>query len=184
MCCDAQDSQVFRTRRWLLYDLPMPMFLCRWPNGDFTIVEADDEDHAIELLDEWENADSAVIIPMVDCMFNFRLNDGGDIELQEIGADTQEFIRETCYPELEKVINDVREKDGDVYTPESIERIRAAVEHERTRQDVVTPEPAETEMGKDLQRGMDMARVTANRAVQREGARILDFIKTDPKKIQ
>jgi len=166
------------------YHMGMAMFLCRWSNGDFSIVDADDEDHAVELLDEFANADSAKIVPMLDCMFDFRLNDRGEIELAQIGSDTENAIREACYPELEKVIEDVDENEDGDCAPERLERIRVAVEHERTRQKVASPEPADTEAGKDLQREMDMARATANRVVQRKGAQIQESMKTDGKKVQ
>jgi hypothetical protein len=161
----------------------MAMFLCRWSNGDFSIVDADDEDHAVELLDEFANAHSAKIIPMLDCMFDFRLNDRGEIELGQIGSDTENALREACYPELEEVIEDVDENEGGDCTPERLERIRVAVEHERTRQKVASPEPADTEAG-DLQQGIDMARASANRVVQRKRAQILESMKTDGKKVQ
>jgi hypothetical protein len=37
----------------------MAMFLCRWPNGDFSIVSAATKSDAVELLDEWGNAEQA-----------------------------------------------------------------------------------------------------------------------------
>ena len=154
------------------YHMGMAMFLCRWSNGDFSIVDADDEDHAVELLDEFANADSAKIIPMLDCMFDFRLNDRGEIELAQIGSDTENAVREACYPELERSIADMEDKDDGDCTPERLERIRVAVEYERTRQKVASPEPADTEAGKDLQQDMDMARATATGSFN---ARVLRF---------
>ena len=176
------DSQFFNATPQ--YHVCMAMFLCRWTNGDFSLVDADDEDHAVELLDEFANADSAKIIPMLDCMFDFRLNDRGEIELAQIGSDTENAIREACYPELEEVIEDVDENEDGDCTPERLERIRVAVEHERTRQKVASPEPADTEAGKDLQQDMDMARATATRVVPRKGAQIQESMKTDGKKVQ
>ena len=35
----------------------MAICLCRWPNGEFSIVNAKTKDDAIELLDEWGNAE-------------------------------------------------------------------------------------------------------------------------------
>jgi hypothetical protein len=35
----------------------MPVFLCRWPNGDFSMVKANNKDQAIEFLDEIDNAE-------------------------------------------------------------------------------------------------------------------------------
>jgi hypothetical protein len=37
----------------------MPVYLCRWPNGDLTVVGASNKQEAIGLLDEFGNADHA-----------------------------------------------------------------------------------------------------------------------------
>jgi hypothetical protein len=49
----------------------MAVYLCRWPNGEFSIVSARTKDDAIELLDEWGNAEQASLTRMTDCMFDF-----------------------------------------------------------------------------------------------------------------
>ena len=163
----------------------MPIFLCRWPNGEFSIVNANSKDHAVELLDEWANAESANITRMPECMFDFRLNDRGEIELSGIGETTEEFVREKCYPELEHALDTAERDDGD-FTQAGLEQIRAAVEHERTRlyNTPHKPRPADTELGRDLQREMDMARATANRHVGRRAKEILQTMKIDGKKVQ
>jgi hypothetical protein len=61
----------------------MAVYLCRWPNGEFSIVSARTKDDAIELLDEWENAEQASLTPMTDCMFNIRLSNVGGPEAGE-----------------------------------------------------------------------------------------------------
>ena len=42
----------------------MAIYLCRWPNGEFSIVNAKTKDDAIELLDEWGNAEQASLTRM------------------------------------------------------------------------------------------------------------------------
>jgi hypothetical protein len=37
----------------------MPLFICRWQNGDFSAVSASSRAEALELLDEVSNADVA-----------------------------------------------------------------------------------------------------------------------------
>jgi hypothetical protein len=78
----------------------MAIYLCRWPNGEFSIVNAKTKSDAVELLDEWGNAEQASLTRMADCMFDFRLSDDGEIELANVGESTQESIMETGYPEL------------------------------------------------------------------------------------
>jgi hypothetical protein len=63
----------------------MAIFICRWPNGEFSIVAARTKSDAIELLDEWGNAEQASLKQMPECMFDFRLDDRGQIELAQIG---------------------------------------------------------------------------------------------------
>jgi hypothetical protein len=79
----------------------MAIYLCRWPNGDFSIVNAQTKSEAIELLDEWGNAEQASLRRMTDCMFDFRLADDGQIELADVGESTHDCIMQTCYPELD-----------------------------------------------------------------------------------
>jgi hypothetical protein len=76
----------------------MPNYLCRWPNGDFSIVNARTKAEAIEMLDEWGNAEQAFLSRMADCMLDFRLSDDGEIELLNISESTHDEIMETCYP--------------------------------------------------------------------------------------
>jgi len=82
----------------------MAIYLCRWPNGEFSVVSAKTKSDAIELLDEWGNAEQASLTRMPDCMLDFRLDDDGQIELADVGEATYDHILRTCYPELEKTL--------------------------------------------------------------------------------
>src|ERR1700685_1518673 len=82
----------------------MAIYLCRWPNGEFSIVNAKTKDEAIELLDEWGNAEQALLTRMTDCMFDFRLTDDGQIELANISEYTADRIMKTCYPTLSEAL--------------------------------------------------------------------------------
>ena len=66
----------------------MAIYLCRWPNGEFSIVSAKTKGAAIELLDEWGDAEQAFLLRMTDCMLDFRLGGDGQIELANIGEST------------------------------------------------------------------------------------------------
>lgn len=80
------------------------LYLCRWPNGDFSIVKADDRKTAVVQLDEWAGAEPDWLTPMDACMIDFRLSDKGEIELTEFGEETADFIWDKCYPELDRVL--------------------------------------------------------------------------------
>jgi hypothetical protein len=55
----------------------MAIYLCRWPNGDFSIVSASNKNHAIELLDEFGSAEYTKLMRMPDCLLDFSLNPMG-----------------------------------------------------------------------------------------------------------
>ncbi len=55
----------------------MPVFLCRWPNGDISIAAARTKDDVIEKLDEFGNADHADLFQLRDFMVDFTLKDDG-----------------------------------------------------------------------------------------------------------
>jgi hypothetical protein len=152
----------------------MAMYLCRWPNGDFSIVSASTKSDAIEMLDEWGNAEQAALTRMADCMFDFRLRDDGEVELAAIGEATEEYVMQTCYPELQKALATAEEDDGED-SPRDHERIREAVERERTRLwgDQPTPKPAATQIGRDIQKQLGAAGVVVNRVVDRVAIRRL-----------
>ena len=114
----------------------MAIYLCRWPNGDFSIVSAKTKADAIELLDEWGNAEQAFLSRMPDCMFDFRLRDDGRIELVDIGESTHDCIMETCYPELDKAFASAEwDETGLGHSAKGREQIRADLERAfRTRE--------------------------------------------------
>ena len=148
----------------------MAIYICRWPNGEFSIVAARTKSDAIELLDEWGNAEQASLKQMPDCMFDFRLDDSGQIELAQIGEAAHDYIMETCYPGLGEVLMKADWDDElQDHSAKGYEQIRAAVEHERNRLwDKQPPgKDADTALGRDIQQHMGASSVVANRAVRR-----------------
>jgi len=161
------------------------MYLCRWPNGEFSIVNATTKDDAIVLLDEWGNAEQASLKRMPDCMFDFRLRDDGEIELGDIGEATYDFIMETCYPELEKALSAAEsDESGSDVSAGGQKQIRDAVERERTRLwDSQSPaKKAETELGRDIQKNTGAASVLVNRIVRQAATKRLQSKEVQGKK--
>jgi hypothetical protein len=154
----------------------MTIYLCRWPNGEFSVVSAKSKSDAIELLDEWGNAEQASLTRMSDCMFDFRLDDDGQIELADIGGATHDHLMRTCYPELEKTLETAEWDDtGVAYSADSRVRIREAVESERKRlwsNQPPAPE-AQTEVGRQIQKQTGAASVVINRIVRRAATKRL-----------
>src|SRR5215469_3712430 len=87
-----------------ILECPMSIYLCRWTNGDVSIVSASNIADALKAWDEFANADDAVIARMPECSVSLRLNDLGELELGRFGDNTHEFIMETCYPKLAEVL--------------------------------------------------------------------------------
>ena len=158
----------------------MPVFLCRWPNGDFSIVAARNREDAIFELDEWDNAELAQIWKMEKCMVDFTLNDLGRIELSQLGQQTRDEIMEKCYPDLEKTLtSDPRLPDdgreAEAYPESAKQVIKDAVDHERQRMTKKKRrgKNADTELGRDIQRQMGAASVVVNRLSREHARRVL-----------
>lgn len=151
-------------------------YLCRWPNGDFSLVTANTQREALVELDEWDAAHSSQLFPLESCMVDFRLNDLGEIELKQFGEETEDIIWETSYPELRALLSRVVPQNASEYTAETKESIRQAVEHERTRLWKNQPEspPAETEIGRTLQKRLRTSGPVADYYVQEMATRILE----------
>ncbi len=163
----------------------MGMYLCRWPNGDFSIVNPRTKIEAVELLDEWGNAEQATLTRFGDCMFDFRLNDSGEIELAAIGGATDECIMEICYPELDNAFATAEcDESGLDYSATGHAQIRAAVELERTRLFEGRPQVkrAATGLGRDIQEQMGAPSVMVNRIVREATRKRLESYEGEGKK--
>lgn len=153
------------------------MYLCRWPNREFSLVMASTRREALIELDEWAPGHPGQLFPMESCMLDFGLNEEGEIQFNEFGEDTEAFIWETAYPVLDEVrySEALMGPDGQ-YTPEGKELIRKAVEQERARLWENQPKgpEAETEAGKQLQKELGMAGPVADYHIQETARRILE----------
>ncbi|SPE29816.1 hypothetical protein SBA2_460031 [Acidobacteriia bacterium SbA2] len=134
------------------------VFLCRWPNGDFSIVTANTRREALVQLDEWAGAHPSFLVPLETCLVDFQLNDLGEIKLNEFGEVTDRIVWEQCYPELDRILSSPkmalsgsRQHDRDARN-----QIRRAVRHERTRlwKNQPDPLPSKTDAGRRLQKAM------------------------------
>src|SRR4030095_1940700 len=125
----------------------MPVFLCRWENGDFSIVKAANKEQAIEFLDEVGNAENQPITALTDFMVHFVLTDDGDFELQSYGEETYEHVMRLGYPVLDKTpLKAPTDKTGGV-TAEGKETIRQAVKKERERVSPRRAKSPKTQLG-------------------------------------
>jgi hypothetical protein len=153
------------------------LYLCRWPNGEFSLVKADSKRDALVQLDEWAGAEAEWLVPLETFMADFRLDDDGTIAFNEFGEETNNFIREHCYPELEAMLaSDAVRSDPGQYSSVEKEVVKAAVERERTRLWKNLPEgpPAKTELGKRIQKTMRTTGPVADHYVKLAAKRILE----------
>ena len=158
------------------------LFLCRWPNGDCSVVAAVTKRDAIVQLDEWGAAEPDMLHPIAGCMLDFGLNEAGDLELNEMGEETRAVIYETCYPHLSEMLGskELEPLYSDSPTEQekktATERLRAAVETEKKRLwDAETPiGTAKTELGKEIQRRMGASSVLADHYADQIGENILE----------
>jgi uncharacterized protein YodC (DUF2158 family) len=153
------------------------LYLCRWPNGEFSVVKAASKRDALVQLDEWAGAQASWLVPLEIFMADFRLNDLGGIEFKEFGEETNDFIREHCYPELEAVLSsDAVTSLSGAYSAAEKKVIKKAVARERTRLWENQPEgpAAKTELGKRLQKTMGTTGPVADHYVDQAAKRILE----------
>lgn len=146
----------------------MPLYICRWENGDFSVVQATTKDHAVEMLDEAANAAGLPLYSIRDFMVHFKLTDDGAIKLEGFGDDFEDHIREQIYPTLSEV--EISHLDGEPYDQS---KIKAAVEAERNRTKAKTPKQPDTEIGKKMKLEMDLPTVVVNQKVQAAAKEIL-----------
>ena len=153
------------------------LYLCRWPNGEFSLVKADDRKDAVVQLDEWAGAEPAWLVPLETCMVDFRLNDRGEIELDEFGEETGEFIWHKCYPELDQVLSseDVLKRRSGKLNRAAATRILRAVEHERKRLWHTQKErtSGKTAIGRELQKRLGTVGPVADQYVEFAADQIL-----------
>jgi hypothetical protein len=163
----------------------MTLYICRWPNGDFSVVSARTKSDAIELLDEWGNAEQASITRMPHCMLDFRLDDNGMIELADIGGATHDLIMQSCYPELDRAFATAEwDESGSGYSTQGQEQIRKAVELERSRHWDSQPRPkdAHTALGREIQRQTGAPSVVVDRLVREAAKKRLESKEGEGKK--
>ncbi len=78
----------------------MKVFICRWQNGNLSIVGARDPEDAISILDELGDATDAELFETKNLLIDFELDDNGHLELQQFGEELDGLILEKAYPLL------------------------------------------------------------------------------------
>ena len=117
----------------------MPIYLCRWPDGDVSMVTAEDEDEVIDVLDEIGDPSDVTITPFeAPLCVTLCLNDTGELMLSPDYGDNSMFrVWKQAYPALAAVENAIdQERGSKERTPEDLAKVRLAVSWERGGDDV------------------------------------------------
>ena len=161
----------------------MPLFLCRWSNGDCSVVWARNEEDAIVELDQVANAEGCPITQVRTFQVHFVLTDRGELALEGFGDGTREAFMSFAYPVLDQALSDVY-GDGayDGYEslpPDRRAAIAHAVEQERRRIDLEETQIAEpqTERGREIKNQTDMPTVLIDRIVRQAATKRLKHFK-------
>ena len=146
----------------------MPVYCCRWPNGDVSFVTARNREDAVIALDEIGNAETADIFGLRNFMLHLRLEDDGQLTFQEFGEETGYKVRQKAYP----ILNKLEES-----ATESASEISKAVEQERKRLKGRKAIEPETLLGKRLKTELDLPTVVVNKIVRDEAKKRLQNLK-------
>lgn len=94
--------------------MPFPPLICRWPNGDISLVAADSRAEADDILDEVQNPDRAELLPLnhpIAIHFSLKRVVPGDTVADALELDDSGFnealldsISERAYPVLSEVL--------------------------------------------------------------------------------
>jgi hypothetical protein len=94
----------------------MPLYICRWRSGSFSVVSAQNRKQAVELLDEVGNADLAELFSVKNFLVTFRLKQkpsGPDdvlpFEFQGFGEQTFDVLCNRVYPVYDRAASEVAE---------------------------------------------------------------------------
>ncbi len=159
----------------------MPLYICRWQNGDFSAVSASSRAEAIELLDEVGNAEVCELFTVKNFMVHFRLKEETDdvgemapVELEGFGEETQDVLCNRVYPVYAKATMDAVESWTDDESVQSkkveevLSKLNEALSAERTRQwGSKEPQISDDPEAAHLQKvGHDIPKTVAKRTVK------------------
>ena len=159
----------------------MPMYLCRWPNGDCSAVWARDEPDATLRLDEVGDAEGYAITRLPEFQVHFRLTDEGNLALDDFGDETEPAIWRVCYPLLDRVEIEImgeREACGvDELTVSQRERIRQTVVQERERVSAEQVEGSDRQLERPIKQRSGAKTAVVDELIRDARARILRRLK-------
>src|SRR6185503_3770536 len=82
----------------------MPVYCCRWPEGNISFVAARNTKDAIKALDEVGSAEASHIFMVEEFMLHLRLEDSGKLTFESFGEVSHFEIMTEAYPLLENLV--------------------------------------------------------------------------------
>ena len=142
----------------------MPVYCCRWPDGDISFVAARNKKEAIIALDEVGNAEASYIFKVEEFMLHLRLEDSGKLAFESFGEVSHFEIMTEAYPLLENLVQ---------FAKPSASQVRKAVQEERKRLKERAVEEPQTRVGRDIKRQLDAPTVLVDEIVGQEAKKRL-----------
>jgi len=146
----------------------MPIYSCRWPNGDVSIAAGESEVEVADVLDEVDNSDAAELMQLDHAVaVHFRLGtrpgEEGTLPLrfEDMSEELQSSIYERAYP----VYNEVRTKPDP-----PVKELTKALEQEKNPIYRKAPEPSSNPEVVGLQDELQMPRVVLEHLAGRAAA--------------
>ena len=151
----------------------MPLYLCRWPNGDCSVVRAANKREAVDLLDEVDNAEGCPLVRLSSLMIHFHLSDEGELEFDGFGEDTEHALFDLAYPVLHEASMNAPTNDAGTHTSEGLAVISDAIAKERKRVHLKKVREPKTELGRDMKKQMRAPTRIIERIVRESATRTL-----------
>ncbi len=147
----------------------MPVYLCRWPNGDVSLAAGESE--VADVLDEVDNPDAAELMQLdhaIAVHFKLGTRPGQEGTLPLRFEDMSEQLESSIYERAYPVYNEVRTKPD-----ATAKELTEALKHEKNPTYRKSPDPSSNPSVAHLQDELQMPRVVlehlAGRAAATEG---------------
>jgi hypothetical protein len=142
----------------------MPIFCCRWQNGDISFVAARNKKEVVIALDEVGNAETSDIFTVAEFMLHLRLEDNGKLSFQSFGEVAHFEIMTEAYPLLETLVE---------LAKPSASLVRKAVQEERKRLKQRKVKEPQTQLGREIKRQLDAPTVLVNGILRQQAKKRL-----------
>jgi hypothetical protein len=146
----------------------MPIYLCRWSNGDVSLAAGESEVEVADVLDEVDNPDAAELMQLehaiaVHFKLGTRPSEGGTLPLrfEDMSEQLESSIYERAYP----VFNEVCTKPDP-----TVKELTEALKHEKNPIYRRAPEPSSNPSVAGLQDELQMPRVVLEHLAGRAAA--------------